>query len=119
MPLPIAVPVLMAVAGSLSVFGKWIIEIVFLYGRKVAFFAIAIAMFFAVLYAVSTAVFATISSINAAARLSAVSNYLNLLSSVFPSNFFSISALLIAIEFQVFFFRWAIKVLDIKVHFFG
>lgn len=112
-------PIFIALFTILSSVGKWIFELVLMYGKKIAFLTIVIGMFFASLYVISTAVFATIGSIRGSAAFANIAQYTSLLRAVFPSNFFAIAALLMAIEFQVFFFRWGLKVLDIKVHFFG
>lgn len=118
MPLP-AVGVLLSIAGILGAIGKWLMEMAFIYGRKIAFYAVVVGLFFSSLYAVSTAVFATMDAIGGSAAFVNASQYLTLAFNIFPGNFLALANLIISIEFQIFFWRWAMKVLDIKVNFFG
>jgi len=118
MPLP-AVPVLLSVASILTAIGKWLLEMALMYGRKIAFYAVVVGLFFSSLYAVSTALFATFNSVSGSSYFANVSPFLTLAGSIFPSNFVPLASLIISIEFQIFFWRWAMKVLDIKVNFFG
>lgn len=114
-----ALPVLIGIGAILASIGKWFVEMALMYGRKVAFYSIAVSLFFAILYTVSTAVFATFDSLSGSSYFANISPYTQLVAAVFPSNFLSVAALMISIEFQIFFWRWAMKVLDIKVNFFG
>lgn len=118
MPLP-AVPVLIGIATTLGAIGKWLLEMAIMYGRKIAFYAVVVGLFFGSLYGISTAVFATFDSISGSSYYQNISQDLVLLTAIFPSNFLSLASLILSIEFQIFFWRWAMKVLDIKVHFFG
>ncbi len=119
MPLLAAVPILISFATMIAAIGKWALEMAFVYGRKVAFFSIAVGLFFAVLYTVSTALFATFNGIGGSTYFANVSPYLGLVTAIFPSNFIQLSSIIMTIEFQIFFWRWAMKVLDLKVSFFG
>jgi len=119
MPLLAAVPILVSLGTMLAAIGKWLLEMAFVYGRKVAFFGVAVSLFFGALYGVSTALFATFNAIGGSTYFANVSPYLGLVTAIFPSNFIQLSSLIITIEFQIFFWTWAMKVLDLKVHFFG
>jgi len=118
MPLP-AVPVLVSVASMLSAIGAWLLEMAVMYGRKIAFYSVVVALFFGTLATISTAVFATLNSISGSSYFAQASPYLGIAAGIFPSNFIALASLIVAIEFQIFFWRWAMKVLDIKVNFFG
>ena len=112
-------PVVIGIWAALSAIGAWILEMAILYGKKIAFYTVVVGLFFTVLYTVSTALFATLGAASGSSYFASVSPYLTLVYSVFPSNFVQLSALIITIEFQIFFWRWAMKVLDLKVNFFG
>lgn len=118
MPLP-AVPVLLGIGSTLFAIGKWLLEMALMYGRKIAFYAVVVAIFFSSLYTVSSALFATFNAVSTSSYYQNVAPYMSLASAVFPSNFLALAALAVSIEFQIFFWRWAMKVLDIKVSFFG
>lgn len=114
-----ALPVLIAIATMIAAAGKWIFELAIVYGKKVVFFGVVVGLFFSVLYGVSTALFASFDALGGSSYFANVSPYLGLATAVFPANFLPIAALIISIEFQIFFWRWAMKVLDLKVNFFG
>lgn len=114
-----ALPVLVGIGAILASIGSWAVEMALMYGRKIAFYSVAVGLFFTILYTVSTAVFATFDALSGSSYFSNVSGYMQLVTAVFPTNFLSVASLIISIEFQIFFWRWAMKVLDIKVNFFG
>lgn len=116
MPL-ISLPVLGGIALLITNIGKWFFEFFVVYGKKIVFLTIIIGMFFTALYTISTAIFAASNSIGASSAYAAVTPYLTYAIALFPTNFYSLFSLILALEFQVFFFRWAIKVLDIKAQF--
>lgn len=118
MPLP-AVGIIVALSSILTAIAKWIVEMAVMYGKKIAFYSIVVALFFASLYAVSSIVFSALETATASQSYAQVAQYFSLLVTIFPSNFYALASLIITIEFQIFFWRWAMKVLDIKVSFFG
>jgi len=115
----LTLPILFSLAAMLASIGKWFLEIAVVYGKKIAFFSVAVSLFFAILYTVSTALFATFNEIGGSNYFASVSPYLGLVTAIFPGNFLQLSSLIMSIEFQIFFWRWAMKVLDLKVNFFS
>ncbi len=114
-----AIPVLVSVATAVVTIATWLLEMAIVYGKKIAFFGIAVSLFFGILYTVSTFLFAAMTEVSGSTYFSNVTPYLTLVYAIFPSNFVQLSSLIISIEFQIFFWRWAMKVLDLKVNFFG
>jgi len=114
MPLPLVI----GVWATLTLIAKWLLEMALMYGKKIAFFVV-VSLFFSVLYAVSTFLFSTVVLASGSSYFASVSPYLTVAYSIFPSNFIQLSSFIITIEFQIFFWRWAMKVLDLKVNFFG
>ena len=115
----VIVPVLVAISTAVIAVAKWMLEFIILYGKKIAFYAIAVGLFFSALYIVSSALFLIVDSAGASSYFSSVAPYLTLATAILPSNFLAISALVISIEFQIFVLRWSMKVIDLKVDFFS
>jgi len=107
------------VISFLAAVGAWIAEMVLLYGKKLAFFSVIVGMFFASLYTISTAIFAAFDTLSGSSAFAAISQHITILINFWPSNFAAIVSLIATTEFSIFLWRWAQKVLDIKVHFFG
>jgi hypothetical protein len=103
----------------LTAIGAWIAEMVLMYGKKLAFFSVIVSMFFGTLYTISSTVFAAFDGLAGSAAFGALLSHASILTSIWPSNFQAIVSLIITTEFSIFVWRWAQKVLDIKVHFFG
>jgi len=118
MALP-ALPILFGIVTTLSVIGKWLVEMAVMYGRKVAFFTIVVSLFYASLYVISSALFGALNLVPVSSYTGNAYPYFTIAIAIFPSNFTAISALVISIEFQIFFWKWANKVLNLKVDFFG
>ncbi len=99
--------------------GKWLVEFAYMYGRKVLIFTVTVSLFFASLLLIATFITSSIDTVSTGATTSAMSQYMTLTVAVFPSNFSSILTLILSIEFQIFFWKWANKVLNMKVDIFA
>jgi hypothetical protein len=111
-------PVLIGIGSALGSIGAWLSEFALQYGKKILLFTTVVAAFFATLYIVTTAVFAILDATGITSTAAAASTSWTILRSVFPTNFIPIMNLIIAVEFQIFFWRWANKVLNLKVDIF-
>ncbi|MDH5629887.1 MAG: hypothetical protein OEY96_06995 [Gammaproteobacteria bacterium] len=115
----IQVPIFLAIVTVLSNIGAWIVEFFIQYGRKVAFFLVAVGFFYSSLYVISTSVLSILDVLNVAGATSAISGNSVILTAIYPSNFIAVFNLVLATEFQILFWRWANKVIDLKVDFFS
>ncbi len=118
MPLP-AVGVLFSLAGMIAAIGKWILEFILVYGKKVAFFFIAIGIYFSLASGIIAAIRLALDSAGASAYFQNASQFTALAQAIFPTNAVTLVGLVLSVEFSILFFVWAQKVLDVKVDFFG
>lgn len=115
----ITVPVLVAIGSVLAAAFEWFMTFVAMNYKKLAFYFVAVGLFFATISLVQSAFSIAFDDISGSTYYTNVSGYFSLLGAVFPTNFINIATIMIALEFNLLIARWAMKVIDLKVDFFS